>query len=90
MLNSSLSKCKVDSEQDNGHSLDLDRRKSGILSVKTVHKVNGTKMAEKMVVTLAESGHPVFRATSPLSRGELKSNGGGKLSVHYCADQATI
>ena len=38
------------------------------------------KMAEKMMVTLAESGHPVFRATSPLSRGVLKSKGGGKLS----------
>ena len=32
-----------DSEQDNGHSPDLDQRKSGLLSVKTVHKVNGTK-----------------------------------------------
>ena len=31
------------------------------------------KMAEKMMVTLAESGHPVFRATSPLSRGVLKT-----------------
>ena len=30
------------------------------------------KMAEKMMVTHAESGHPVFRATSPLSRGTLK------------------
>ena len=29
------------SEQDNGHSSDLDRRKSGILSLKTVHKENG-------------------------------------------------
>ena len=48
------------------------------------------KMAEKMMVTLAESGHPVFRATSPLSRGVLKSKGGGKLSIHYCADQETI
>ena len=38
------------------------------------------KMAEKMMVTLAESGHPVFRATSPMSRGQLKSKGGGKLS----------
>ena len=37
------------------------------------------KMAEKMMVTLAESGHPVFRATSPLSRGVLKSKGGGKI-----------
>ena len=42
------------------------------------------------MVTLAESGHPVFRATSPLSRGVLKSKGGGKLSIHYCADPATI
>ena len=41
-------------------------------------------------MTLAESGHPVFRATSPLSRGVLKSKGGGKLSIHYCADPATI
>ena len=36
-----------------------------------------------------ESGHPVFRATSPLSRGQLKGKGGGKLSIHYCADFAT-
>ena len=48
------------------------------------------KIAEKMMVTLAESGHPVFRVTSPLSRGVLKSKGGGKLSIHYCADQETI
>ena len=47
-------------------------------------------MAEKMMVTLAESGHPVFRATSSLSRGQLKSKGGGKLSIHHCADQDTI
>ena len=48
------------------------------------------KMSEKMMVTLAESGHPVFRATSPLSRGLLKSKGGGKLSIHFCADQEAI
>ena len=43
-----------------------------------------------MMVTFAESGHPVFRATSPLSRGTLKSKGGGKLSIHLCADEGTI
>ena len=48
------------------------------------------KMTEKMMVTLAESGHPVFCATSPLSRGQLKSKGGGNLSIHDCADQDTI
>ena len=44
----------------------------------------------KMMVTLADSGHPVFLATSPLSRGQLKSKGGGKLSIHYFANQDTI
>ena len=48
------------------------------------------RMAEKMMVKFGESGHPVFRATSPLSRGQLKSKGGGKLSIHYCADLETI
>ena len=48
------------------------------------------KMAEKMMSTFGESGHPVFRATSPLSRGTLKSKGGGKLSIHFCADGDTI
>ena len=42
------------------------------------------------MLTFAESKHPVFRSTSPLSRGVLKSKGGGKLSIHYCADLDTI
>ena len=37
-----------------------------------------------------KSGHPVFRATSPLSRGTLKSKGGAKLSIHFCTDGDTI
>ena len=42
------------------------------------------------MIKFAESGHPVFRSTSPLSRGTLKSSGGGKLSIHFCADWVTI
>ena len=42
------------------------------------------------MIKFRESGHPVFRATSQLSRGTLKSKGGGKLSIHCCADFATI
>ena len=38
----------------------------------------------------AESGHPIFRATTPLSRGQLKSKGRGKLSIHFTADQDTV
>ena len=89
MLNSFLH-VRKDSEQDNGHASDLDRRKSGILSVKGSPQGEWDKMAEKMMVTLAESGHPVFRATSPLSRGVKKSKGHGKSSIHYCADQETV
>ena len=38
------------------------------------------------MLTFAESKHPIFRSTSPLSRGVLKSKGGVKLSIHFCAD----
>ena len=47
-------------------------------------------MAEKMMSEFAESGHPIFRATSPMSRGQLKSKGHGKLSIHFAAVQETI
>ena len=44
------------------------------------------RVAELMMIKFRESGHPVFRATSPPSRGTLKSKGGGQLSIHFCAD----
>ena len=47
-------------------------------------------IADKMLLEFAESGCPIFRATTPLSRCELRSKGHGKLSIHYCADQETI
>ena len=43
-----------------------------------------------MLLEFAESGHPIFRATTPLSRGKLKSKGHGKLSIHFTADYSTI
>ena len=48
------------------------------------------RVAEQMMLTFAESTHPVFRSMSPLSRGVLKSKCGGKLSIHYCADPGMI
>ena len=42
------------------------------------------------MIDFGESEHPVFRVTSPLSRGTLKSKSGGKLSVHFCADGETV
>ena len=46
--------------------------------------------AEQMMLEFAESRHPTFRATTPLSRGILKSKGRGKLSIHFAADGDTI
>ena len=43
-----------------------------------------------MLLEFAESGHPTFRATTPLSRGKLKSKGHGKVSIHFTADYSTI
>ena len=47
-------------------------------------------VAELMMVNFGESKHPVFWSMSPLSRGVLKSKGGGKLSIHFCADGETL
>ena len=43
-----------------------------------------------MMIKFGDSGHPVFRATRPLSRGTLKSKGGGQSSIYFCADGDTI
>ena len=47
-------------------------------------------MAERMLLEFAESGCPFFRATTPLSRGKLKSKGHGKRSIHFADTQETI
>ena len=47
-------------------------------------------IAEDMLLRFAESGHPIFRATTPLSRGKLKSKGKGKVSIHFSAEPDTI
>ena len=49
------------------------------------HKPDGEwdKTAEGMMLNFAESGHPVFRASSALERGALKSKGRGVKSIHF-------
>ena len=43
-----------------------------------------------MMFKFGDCKHPVFRSTSLLSRGTPKSNGGRKLSIHFCDDGDTI
>ena len=47
-------------------------------------------IAEDMLLKFTESGDPIFRATTPLSRGKLKSKGKGKVSIQFSADQDTV
>ena len=47
-------------------------------------------IADKMLLEFAESGCPIFCATTPLSRSNLKSKGHGKRSIHFTADYPTI
>ena len=79
-----------DFQQDVGHFSDLDQKRSGILLTMTNHEEKGDRVAELMMIKFGASGHPVFRATRTFSRGTLKSKGGGKLSIHFCADGDTI
>ena len=43
-----------------------------------------------MLLEFAKSTCPIFRATTPLCRGQLRSKGHGKLSIHFAATQETI
>ena len=52
--------------------------------------VEWDKTAEGMMLNFAESGHPVFRASSALERGALKSKGRGVKSIHFNGSDDTI
>ena len=53
-----------------------------------IEKTNGemkTLQPEIMMQECARSGHPMFKCSSPLTRGVLKSKGRGRPSIHYNA-----
>ena len=43
-----------------------------------------------MMRNLAESSHPIFRATSALGRGELSRKGKGQKSIHFNCGEENI
>ena len=79
-----------DVQQDVGHSSDLDRKKKWYSTDNERPQGEWDRVAELMMIKFGESGHSVFRAASPLSRGMFKRKGGGKLSIHFCADGDSI
>ena len=85
-----FSLCEEIRSRTMGHSSNLDRRKSGIPSVRTVHNENGTKWQRRWCwySQKADTQSSVPRVHCPEEC--LKSKGDGRLSIHYCADQDTI
>ena len=43
-----------------------------------------------MMINFCQSGHPVFRGSSAFERGDLKSKGKEKLSIHYNGSDETV
>ena len=48
------------------------------------------KIAHQMMVNFSESGHPIFCASSAFERGELRSKGHGKRSIHFNGSEENI
>ena len=44
---------------------------------------SGDQTAEQMMLYFDETIHPMFRASSPLERGELRSKEGSKKTIHF-------
>ena len=74
--------------RDNGHSLVLVPKNKWHSMKEDSPQGVCDNVTEKML-KIAESGCPIFRAATPLSRRQLKSKGHGKLSIHFAATQET-
>ena len=72
-----------DSRKDIGRLWDLDPRRNAAEPMPTNRMENGIKTAEGRMLNFAESGHPLFRASSALERGELKSKGKGVRTILF-------
>ena len=57
---------------------------------KKVDKEFGIISRKRCCWNSLKAGCPIFRATTPLSRGKLKSKGHGKLSIQFAAIQETM
>ena len=64
---------REDFHQEDGHSSDLDQKKKWYSTHNSRPQGEWDRVAELMMIRYSESGHPVFNATSPLSRATLIS-----------------
>ena len=80
----------ADSCWDVGHFWDLDQKRNGTETYSDKPDGSWDKTAEKMMVNFSESGHPILRASSAFERGELRSKGHGKKSIHFNGSEENI
>ena len=71
-----------------GLSWDLDQKRNGMGPLLINQTEIGTEMM--MLQLHTETGHPTFRASSAFERGELRSKGHGKKSVHFNGSEENI
>ena len=50
----------------------------------------GTKLLRKMMIEFSETAHPMFRASSALERGELRSKEGDEKTTHFNGGEQNI
>ena len=63
---------REDFHQEDGHSSEFGSEKKWCSTRDSKPQGESNRVAELMRIQFGESGHPVFRATRPLSRGTLK------------------
>ena len=65
-----------------GLSQGLDLKRSGTKLTMANQTDLGIEL-RKMLHNFEGSGHPIFRCTSPVERGQLRSKQGGKTTIHF-------
>ena len=73
----------VDSVAVTGLSLGLDLKRSGTELTRSKTDGSWDRIAGQMLLNFSGSRHPVFRCTSALERGQLRSKTSGKKSIHF-------
>ena len=92
--------CEYNSQTVANCAREIPSRSFGLLGPGSEEKWCGTytdkpdgswdRMAEDMMLNFSGSGHPMFRASSAFERGELRSKGGGKKSIHFNGSHENI
>ena len=89
-------KCKSNAHEAADYARRFPRGHWSFLGPGSEKKLSGTysdkpdKSSEDMMLDFAETIHPLSRASSALERGELRSKGGDKKTVHFNGSEQNV